>query len=280
VRIFTASASGNPQTTIVRTLDAEKVPGSVRSAKGWSPATVRRILDNEEYVGRWVWNRTEIRRDPRTERRRERLLAGPGQPAGALPHSPAVRKHDVRVLRCRDRTDQRQKRRLLGLPCRHERRVREQDARSPHTRREGHPRSGPGTDLRPGAPCIRPASGSRRRSPSCGRIHTLKLKEAELAAEQRRLANFVDFIGEGRGSQALARRCSKRSDGSTQALRNMLGTDPSEARYAGPRSALLPRGHVSRRSRLNRIALRMCGGRFECFAKVETAGIEPASAVA
>jgi hypothetical protein len=33
----------------------------------------------------------------------------------------------------------------------------------------------------------------------------LKLKEAELSAEQRRLANFVDFIGEGRGSQALAK---------------------------------------------------------------------------
>ena len=34
---------------------------------------------------------------------------------------------------------------------------------------------------------------------------TLKPKEAELSAEQRRLANFVDFIGEGRGSQALAK---------------------------------------------------------------------------
>jgi hypothetical protein len=34
---------------------------------------------------------------------------------------------------------------------------------------------------------------------------TLKLKEAELAAEQRRLANFVDFVGEGRGSRALAK---------------------------------------------------------------------------
>jgi hypothetical protein len=34
---------------------------------------------------------------------------------------------------------------------------------------------------------------------------TLKLKEAELTAEQRRMANFVDFIGEGRGSQALAK---------------------------------------------------------------------------
>lgn len=34
---------------------------------------------------------------------------------------------------------------------------------------------------------------------------TLELKEAELSAEQRRMANFVDFIGEGRGSQALAK---------------------------------------------------------------------------
>ena len=33
----------------------------------------------------------------------------------------------------------------------------------------------------------------------------LKLKEAELATEQRRMVNFVDFIGEGRGSQALAK---------------------------------------------------------------------------
>jgi hypothetical protein len=33
---------------------------------------------------------------------------------------------------------------------------------------------------------------------------TLKLKEAELSAEQRRVANFVDFIGQGRGSQPAA----------------------------------------------------------------------------
>jgi hypothetical protein len=33
----------------------------------------------------------------------------------------------------------------------------------------------------------------------------VKLKEAELTAEQRPLANFVDFIGEGHGSQTLAK---------------------------------------------------------------------------
>lgn len=30
------------------------------------------------------------------------------------------------------------------------------------------------------------------------------MKEAELNAEQRRLANFLDFVGEGRGSRVLA----------------------------------------------------------------------------
>jgi hypothetical protein len=33
---------------------------------------------------------------------------------------------------------------------------------------------------------------------------SIRLKETELAAEERRLANFVDFIGEGRGSRTLA----------------------------------------------------------------------------
>ena len=33
---------------------------------------------------------------------------------------------------------------------------------------------------------------------------TIRIKESELQAEERRLANFVEFIGEGRGSKALA----------------------------------------------------------------------------
>jgi len=41
-----------------------------RSSNGWSPATVTRILDNEKYSGRWVRNRSESRRDPRTGHRR------------------------------------------------------------------------------------------------------------------------------------------------------------------------------------------------------------------
>jgi hypothetical protein len=33
---------------------------------------------------------------------------------------------------------------------------------------------------------------------------TIRLKETELSAEERRLANFVDFVGEGRGRRTLA----------------------------------------------------------------------------
>ncbi len=58
------------------------------------------------------------------------------------------------------------------------------------------------------------------------------------------------------------------------------GPDPDGARDSRHRAALLTSSHEHRRARLNRIAPRRCGGRFEFSAKVETAGIEPASAVA
>jgi len=55
---------------IVRLLNQDAVPGRMRAANGWSPATVSRLLDNEKYVGYWVWNKHELRRDPKTGRRR------------------------------------------------------------------------------------------------------------------------------------------------------------------------------------------------------------------
>src|SRR5207302_11153690 len=56
---------------IVRMLNTEAVPGRLRTSKGWSPATISRLLDNEKYIGSWVWNKNEARRDPRTGRRRQ-----------------------------------------------------------------------------------------------------------------------------------------------------------------------------------------------------------------
>jgi hypothetical protein len=68
--VFTSYADGVPLTRIVKTFNEEGVPGAIRAAKGWSTATISRILDNEKYAGRWICNRTESRRDPKTGRRR------------------------------------------------------------------------------------------------------------------------------------------------------------------------------------------------------------------
>ena len=50
---------------------------------------------------------------------------------------------------------------------------------------------------------------------------TIRLKEAELQADERRLANFVDFIGEGRGSRALASALAE-TERRVEALREEL----------------------------------------------------------
>jgi len=70
LRIFKACADGHSLSRVVRTLNEEGIPGRFRTSKGWSPATVTRLLDNEKYIGHWVWNKSENRRDPRTGRRR------------------------------------------------------------------------------------------------------------------------------------------------------------------------------------------------------------------
>ena len=62
LRIFKAYAAGYSLTWIVRMLNQQAVPGRIRASKGWSPATVIRLLNNEKYTGKWVWNETESRR--------------------------------------------------------------------------------------------------------------------------------------------------------------------------------------------------------------------------
>ena len=155
------------------------MPGSVRASKGWSPATISRILDNEKYAGRWVWNKTGTRRDPRTGRRRQYQK----------PESESI-IHEDDALRIAP----------------------QQLWESVRRRRKEMHRTWPGGGKRG----FSKEQGSRQKHfpdllagsmvcGSCGATNSLKLKEAELTAEQRRLANFVDFIGEGRGSAALAK---------------------------------------------------------------------------
>lgn len=71
LRVFEEFVAGSSESHIVKRLNADGVPGRRRAKKGWSPATVHRLLRSEKYIGRWVWNRTETRRDPKTGRRRQ-----------------------------------------------------------------------------------------------------------------------------------------------------------------------------------------------------------------
>jgi site-specific DNA recombinase len=248
LRIFTSYADGQALTQIVKTLNEESVPGSIRAAKGWSPATVSRILDNEKYSGRWCWNKTETRRDPRTGRRRRfekpesEWIVHEDDALRIVPSQlwEAVRKRRTEMHRT--------------WPGGKRGFSKEQGSRQKHfpthllagsmicgscgaTIAQVSGKSGGyyGCLAATKGACenktlvrrtlaekvILDAVGEQISDPEhiayvLGRVEeeitklradlpdTLKLKEAELTTEQRRLANFVDFIGEGRGSQALA----------------------------------------------------------------------------
>ena len=208
------------------------------------------MLDNEKYNGRWVWNKTEQRRDPRTGRRR----------CFPKPASEWVIQEDecLRIVP-QDLWEQVRARR---------REVRQSwpggiGKRGFSTQQGGREKYFP-THLLSGAMicgkcgatiaqvsgkgggyygCIGATKGAcdnkllvrrslvekiildtvlerlsdperieyvlRRVAAEVAKLYShvpesIHLKEAELTAEERRLANFVDFIGEGRGSRTLA----------------------------------------------------------------------------
>ena len=67
-RVFREFADGRSMTAIVQGLNKEEVPGRYRDSRGWSVATVTRMLDNAKYIGVWAWNKTRNERNPRTGR--------------------------------------------------------------------------------------------------------------------------------------------------------------------------------------------------------------------
>src|SRR5262245_54737898 len=71
LRIFREFGNGKAVKSLVKELNAEEIRGKRKLRCGWSPSTVSRILKNDKYIGRWTWNRTETRRDPKTGRRRK-----------------------------------------------------------------------------------------------------------------------------------------------------------------------------------------------------------------
>ena len=251
LRIFKAYADGLSLTRIVRMLNEEQVPGRMRSAKGWSPATVSRLLDNEKYVGRWVWNKTESRRDPRTGRRRRFTKPESEwvvQESESLRVVPQALWEQVRTRRQEVRRTWPGGKGRRGFS-------REQGGRERHF--PTHLLSGSMACGKCGATiaqvsgkaggyygCLGAAKGAcdnkmlvrrklaekiilkavseqltqtehiryllERVEEQVAKLYahipeTVRTKEAELGAEERRLTNFVDFIGEGRGSQALGK---------------------------------------------------------------------------
>ena len=250
LRIFQQYAEGASLPGIVRSLNDDRVPGRVRATLGWSPATVSRILDNQKYVGRWVWNRTENRRDPRTGRKRQfdkpesEWIVQENDQLRIVPDAlwQKVREHREQARRA-----------WPGAPAR---RGFSTEQGSRQKTYPTHLLSGTMVCGSCGAAmaqvsgksggyygCLAATKGAcenhllvrrtlaenviidavRGRLTDAGSVRyvlerveadvkrmysdvpeTIRLKEAELRADERRLANFVDFIGEGRGSRALA----------------------------------------------------------------------------
>jgi site-specific DNA recombinase len=250
LRVFHAYAQGLSVIRIVRMLNTEAIAGRMRMSKGWSPATVSRLLDNEKYIGRWVWNKQEARRDPRTGRRRQ----FPKPVSEWITHedeSLRIVPQDLwEVVRVRRQQVRRSWPGGKGRPGFSA----DQGGREHHF--PTHLLSGAMVCGTCGANmaevsgkaggyygCIAATKGAcenkllvrrtlvekiiletlktrlssteaidytlRRVEEEIGKLYayipeTLRLKETELHAEERRLANFVDFIGEGRGSRTLA----------------------------------------------------------------------------
>lgn len=63
-RIYRDFIAGHAVTKIAKALNEERVATKVRLKGGWTLSTVARILKNEKYVGRFIWNKTTTVKDP------------------------------------------------------------------------------------------------------------------------------------------------------------------------------------------------------------------------
>ena len=71
LRIFRDFSEGKAVKALTKELNVEEVQGRRKLRHGWSPSTIGRMLKNEKYIGRWIWNRSETRRDPKSGRKRK-----------------------------------------------------------------------------------------------------------------------------------------------------------------------------------------------------------------
>ena len=72
-RIFSLYVAGNSFASVAKTLNSEKTSPPRVFAKnrrvGWKDSTIRAMLHNESYVGRWRYRSSQWRKVPGTNRR-------------------------------------------------------------------------------------------------------------------------------------------------------------------------------------------------------------------
>ncbi len=251
IRVFTQYKNGQSVRSIVKALIAECVPGHKNQKTKWASSTVSRILDNEKYIGKWVWNKTESRRDPKTGRRRR----------FPKPESEWIVNHDetLRIIpqQLWDEVQARRESSKKAWPGEAGKKGFSSNQKSRSAHNPAHLLSGSMKCASCGSTitqvsgksggyygCLRAQKGAcsnkvivqrtltekiileevSQRLSSPDQIHqiltkiekeigilysiipeSIRRKEIELNAEERRLSNFIEFIGEGRGSSALAK---------------------------------------------------------------------------
>ncbi len=254
LRIFHDFGHGKAIKSLVQDLNAEEVRGRRKLRRGWSASTISRILKNEKYVGRWTWNRTETRRDPKTGRRRKFLK----------PESEwhVTENEGLRIVpqELWERVAARWKEVDRAWPRRRSEKTAEGRQRSYVEANPPHLLSGALRCAKCGSTigqvsgkgsgyygCLAAVRGacdnkllvSRRTTEKAvltavrerlsdpasiryllqrveeevERLHAhlpeeMALKRAALASEERRIANYIDFIGDGKGTRALGEALS------------------------------------------------------------------------
>ena len=251
LRIFHEFRDGSSIHAIVKELNEDGVPGRNSVKQKWASSTVGRILGNEKYVGKWVWNKSESRRDSKTGRRR-RFPKPESEWITIVDESLRIVSQDLW-----DDVQLRRESMKKSWPGGHGKRGFEGKKGSREAQYPSHLLSGAMTCSTCGATITQVGGkgggyfgcpGAKKSTCSNKVIVRRRLiekvfleqirehiaspeqiqdilqrvqkeiqvlsqdvpdkihrKESELNSEERRLANFIDFVGEGRGSRTLAK---------------------------------------------------------------------------
>ena len=70
-RVYRDFIAGISITRIAKTLNDERVPTKNKLTGGWNVSTISRILKDEKYTGKFVWNRTTTLKDPLSGKMRQ-----------------------------------------------------------------------------------------------------------------------------------------------------------------------------------------------------------------